>query len=72
MIKISSIIFIEKFHLYNCNCQNCYLLSQSFKIYQKQFLEFSASSGGSAVMNLPEMMEMWVQSLGQKAHWGKK
>ena len=54
------------------NYQNCYLLSQSFKQYQKQFLEFYASSDGSAVMNLPEMQETWVQSLGQKTPPGER
>ena len=54
MINIFCIIFIENFHLYNCNYQHFYLLSQSFKKYQKKhFLEFYASSGGSAVANLP-------------------
>ena len=64
MIKISCIIFIENFHLYELS--KLLFIVIIFQKYQKQFLEFYASSDGSAVMNLPEMQEMWAQSLGQK------
>ena len=70
MIKISCIIFIENFHLYELS--KLLFIVIIFQKYQKQFLEFYASSDGSAVMNLPEMQETWAQSLGQKTLLGKE
>ena len=70
MIKISCIIFIENFHLYELS--KLLFIVIIFQKYQKQFLEFYASSDGSAVMNLPEMQETWAQSLGQKTLLGRE